>query len=353
LDRIREFEATDVEQVADLHRTVFGLHIASPLERYYSYFLEHFLARDAGALPSLVSETKDGRIMGFLGVVARHFSFKEKQITAALSSQFVVHPEGRRRLTAIHLLRAFLNGRQDLSFTDEANDASSKIWVALGGSISTLQGIHWIVPLRPVRIACDRFAPAWVARSLSGPVNLLDRLISCLPGGPFQDRSAGLTSEILSTETMLTCLNEIRPQCQLRPRYDYASLSDTIERAGKRSGSLRRVLLRDHESRIAGWYVYHCKPGGLAEVLQMVSREDCQIQVVAQMSYDAREHGAIAAVGRLEPGLAEPLANRFCFLFRRKYAMLVHSRSSEILSAIHSGQAFISRLEGEWCLRFA
>jgi hypothetical protein len=323
------------------------------LERYYSYFLEHYLARDAGSLPSLVSETEEGRIMGFLSVVTRHFSFKERKITAALSSQFVVHPEGRERLTAIHLLRAFLNGRQDLSFTDEANDASSKIWVALGGSVSTLQGIHWIVPLRPVRIACDQYAPAWLARSLAGAVNLLDWLVSRLPRGPFQDRSVGLTSETLSTETMLRCLNEITPQCQLRPYYDYASLANTIERAAKKSGSLRKVLLRDRETQIAGWYVYHCRPGGLAEVLQIVSREDCQVQVVAQMSCDAREHGAIAAVGRLEPGLAEPLANRFCFLFRRKYAMLVHSRCPEILSAIHSGQAFISRLEGEWCLRYA
>jgi hypothetical protein len=33
--------------------------------------------------------------------------------------------------------------------------------------------------------------------------------------------------------------------------------------------------------------------------------------------------------------------------------MLVHSRSPEILQAIHSGTAFISRLEGEWCLRFS
>jgi hypothetical protein len=115
---------------------------------------------------------------------------------------------------------------------------------------------------------------------------------------------------------------------------------------------LRRVLLRDKENNVAGWYLYHCKPGGLAEVLQIASREDCCTHVVGHLSADASAHGATAAVGRMDTGLAQPLSDRLCLLFRRKYALLVHSRSPEILYAIHSGGAFISRLEGEWCLRF-
>ena len=34
--------------------------------------------------------------------------------------------------------------------------------------------------------------------------------------------------------------------------------------------------------------------------------------------------------------------------------MLIHSsRDPQIVNVIHTGRAFISRLEGEWCLRFA
>jgi hypothetical protein len=349
---IREFESKDIEQVASLHRSVFGLDIAPPFDRYYSYFSDQFLSKSVDALPSLVWETQDGRILGFIGVAVRHFSFGERKVTAALSSQFVVHPEGRRRLIAIHLLREFLNGKQDLSFTDEANDVSQKIWVALGGSVSILQGIHWILPLRPVRIACDRYAPRWLAPALVGTANILDRLASSLVHTPFQDDDFALRSETLSTDGLLACLNDVTQHCQLRPCYDYASLGATIKRAEQAGGSLRKVLLKDKENQVAGWYLYHCKAGGLAEVLQIVSREDCHVDVVRHLSFDARGHGATAVVGRLEPGLAEPLANRLCLLFRRKYTMLVHSRFPEIVSAIHSGQAFISRLEGEWCLRF-
>jgi hypothetical protein len=153
---------------------------------------------------------------------------------------------------------------------------------------------------------------------------------------------------------MLAGLNDMTPNCRLRPFYEPGSLGELIQRAGERTpGILRATLLRDSASRVAGWYLFHFVRGGLAEVLQIASREDCRQQVVAHMATDARKLGAIAAVSRLEPGMAAPLANQFCLLFRRKHLMLIHSRFPDILDAIHSGQAFISRLEGEWCLRFA
>jgi hypothetical protein len=154
---------------------------------------------------------------------------------------------------------------------------------------------------------------------------------------------------------MLARLDDLTPQCRLRPRYDAVSLNELIEYAGRKSngGNLRKVLLRDRENGVAGWYLYYLEANRLAEVLQIASREDNQTDVMEHMASDARTHGANALVGRLEPGLAQPLANRFCLLFRRQYAMLVHSRFPEIRDAIHSQGAFISRLDGEWCLRYA
>jgi hypothetical protein len=189
--------------------------------------------------------------------------------------------------------------------------------------------------------------------ALGGAIKILDRVASSLGHSRVPDGNCLLRSEVLSTEELLKCLNDITQRCQLRPCYDCASLSAVIERANKTDGTLRKVLLKDQDNHVAGWYLYHYKASGLAEVLQIASREDCYIDVVQHLSLDAKEQGAMAVAGRLEPGLAEPLANQFCLLFRRKYAMLVHSRFPEILNAIHSGQAFISRLEGEWCLRFA
>jgi len=353
LERIREFERGDIEQVANLHRSVFDLKIEGPVERYYSYFSDQFVPNGPGSLPSLVYETDHGRILGFLGVAARQFSFNGRKITAALSSQFVVHPDGRSRLTGVHLLREFLNGRQQLSFTDEASEVSEKIWLALGGSVSTMQGIHWMIPIRPARLVLGRYAP-WMPATLAGMANVFDRFVSVLPRSPFRNGKPALVGEPLSSTTLLARLNEFTSQFQIRPYYECRSLEALIERARHNGncGALKGVSLRDEDQELAGWYLYHCTPGGLAEVLQVASREDCYSDVVEHLADDAKHHGAIAVVGRLEPGLAQPLANRICLLFRRKYSMLVHSRVPEILTAIHSGRAFISRLDGEWCLRF-
>jgi hypothetical protein len=66
----------------------------------------------------------------------------------------------------------------------------------------------------------------------------------------------------------------------------------------------------------------------------------------------ARLDGASALAGRMEPHMGTALASQLCLLYGRQYSMLVHSRDPEVLNAIHSGKAFISRLDGEWCLRF-
>jgi hypothetical protein len=352
LDRIREFDSCDIEQVAELHRKLFKLEIARP-EKHHAYFAREFLSGRSEGLPSLVCESDGGRIVGFLGVAVRRFSFGNRSIRAALSSQFIVKPEVRGRLTGVQLLREFLRGPQDLSFTDEANETSKKIWVALGGSTSTLQGIHWVIPLRPVQLACSRYVPRWLTTAVRGPAGILDRLISAFPFSPLRNDRLPFAGEPLSNEVILNGLDELTSKCDIRPSYERSSLAALIERAGgKAQGMLRARLLRGEGNRIAGWYMFCCKPGGLAEVLQIASREDCRQGVVAHLISDAKDHGAIAAVGRLEPGLAEAFANQFSLFFRRQHMMLVHSRCPEVLSAIHSGRAFITRLEGEWCLRF-
>jgi len=45
-------------------------------------------------------------------------------------------------------------------------------------------------------------------------------------------------------------------------------------------------------------------------------------------------------------------AGKYCLFHRRGYWTLIHSKKPDLLEAIHRGDAFLTRLEGEWCLRF-
>jgi hypothetical protein len=114
---------------------------------------------------------------------------------------------------------------------------------------------------------------------------------------------------------------------------------------------VQRILLR-RQDQVAGWYVYALHRDGIAEVLQIGCREADAAQVVDHLFQHARHNGASALAGRIEPHLTKAISAQTCIFSRRDHSMLIHSRDVNILNAIHSGKAFISRLDGEWCLRF-
>src|SRR5207249_10440499 len=98
-------------------------------------------------------EEGGGRIVGFVGVGRRGLSMNGHRLLAAISSRFVVDPAGRAGVVAVRLAKAFLDGPQDLSISDEATDVSRRIWEGLGGTTSLLHSLHWTRPLRPARLA--------------------------------------------------------------------------------------------------------------------------------------------------------------------------------------------------------
>ncbi|MBD0316347.1 MAG: hypothetical protein ICV75_06620 [Nitrospiraceae bacterium] len=64
--------------------------------------------------------------------------------------------------------------------------------------------------------------------------------------------------------------------------------------------------------------------------------------------------GAAAVSGRLLPGWLQVLSEnreQRC-LFHRGPWVLVHSKNPELARTFSEGNAFLSRLEGEWCLRY-
>jgi hypothetical protein len=354
---IRPFEPDDIPQVAALHQQAFGV-AASPNigNRYNTYFTGKFIepAR-RGDLPSLVFD-ENGAIAGFIGVATRWFVIGRRRIRAAVSTQFIVDAKARSKLIAVALLRDFLNGPQDLSFTDEANETSRKLWEKLGGSTSALYSLHWIAPLRPTNLLLSK------SRSRLGPfvslaepvADLIDGIASRLPLREENAPPSDLQIESLDAHTLAKVMSESVDDMLLHPEYEAASLGQMLEDATQPLSdcNLQRVLLRGSDGRVIGWYLYCLNRQGTAEVLQVGCRNGHRAEIVDHLFSHARDEGATALAGRLEPHLGKALASHLCLLYRRDYSMLVHSSDPEILSVIHAGKAFISSLDGEWCLRF-
>jgi hypothetical protein len=153
---VRRFVGSDIPYVAELHARVWP-NPGCPPSIYDDYFRRVFLANPANdpALPSLVSEDESGRVVGFIGVVPRRLVAGGRTYRAAVSSQFVVEPGPEAAFAAARLLRAYLEGSQDVSIADEATDAARALWGGLGGTTAHFLSLHWTRVLRPASFAAS------------------------------------------------------------------------------------------------------------------------------------------------------------------------------------------------------
>jgi hypothetical protein len=357
---IRPFTEADIQQAADLHRRGFQLpEHPGQREAYRNYFADTFLNSDwtDADCPSLVAADDDGRIAGFLGVVTRTLSLGGAPVRAALSSQFVVDPDARTRLVGVALLKRFLSGPQDLSFTDEAVERSAVLWERLGGVRSPIHSLHWILPLRPAALLLWRMRRQGEAirPRLAQPfASAGDGLINLLTRRGRRPNQAGLRPQPQSPERLAEHLRALRNEWPLIPDYRPEHLERLIDIARSRVafGQFQSVSLHKPNGSVAGWYMYYADPGGLSEVIQLASRAGMEADVFSHLTRQALADGSAGLIGRMDPRFQRAIARNISAVSPRECFMLVHSRNPTLVRLITSGFAFLSRLEGEWCLRF-
>jgi Acetyltransferase (GNAT) domain len=358
MGHVRAFTSQDIPQVADLHRTVFrsGGREAADAEAYTRYFSSVFLDnpwRDERVC-SRVFEEDDGRISGFLGVVPRRLSMDGRPLLAAICSQFVVHPE-RRGLVGLQLLKAVFEGPQDVSISDEANDATRRIWEGRGGMTAFLHSLRWLRPLRPGRLAASWLREHRWQAPFRAAAALGEALAAPLLGPRVRPPAPDCRGERLDEATLLSCLTDVGDEGFLRPAYDVRSLKWLLGRAAlsTREGQLEGIAVRNDRGELLGFYLYHAKADGVGEVLHVAATRETIGRVLGHLADHAWRHGAIGLAGRLHPGFLDELLTG-CFVSRGPGPwMLVHSKRPSLVDAILRGDTSLSRLDGEWCLRFS
>jgi hypothetical protein len=357
---VRNFVEDDIPAAAALFERAYpDRHWASTAARdaYFREILFDNPWRDLD-LPSWVAE-EDGRMAGFAGVMPRRMVFRGRAIRVAVGCQFMVDPDRRHGLTALQLARAALSGPQDLFIADGANDLSRQMWVALGGTTPWLYNLHWTRPLRPARFALsllqERRALAPLLTRLARPLAALaDTLTARVLAGRLNREEVDLAEETLDAAAMLAHLPEVSNGNALRPEYDARSLAWLLEQTGRkmRHGTLRARAVLEGGRRLIGWYLYYVRAGEVGEVIQIAAGNGSFGSVLQRLLADAWRHGATAVRGRLDPCHVRELSDRHCWFRREGAWTLVHSRHADLTAAFHQGNAFLSRLEGEWWLRF-
>jgi hypothetical protein len=354
--RVRPLAEEDIPRIADLYATIFGARDGAWPGGVPDYLRAIFCGnpwRDPD-LPSLVAEDGGGRIIGCLGVMPRRMTFEGRAIQATVSHHFMVETSSRGSLAGLALAKRFLQGPQDLSLA-EGGDLSRRLLEGLGGATSLLFSLRWTRPIRPSRYVLaflrKRRLPAGAVAAMAPLCYAADALGPHLRSGPLQLPEPDLEAEELTPGGLLEGLAPAARHRTLRPVYDETSLGWLLGLLARRNGrgTLRGRMLRDASGSLAGWYLYYLKTGGTSEVVQIGALDGRFGEALDHLLHDAWRGGAVAVSGQIDPPTLQDLWRRSC-VFHHDGAswLLAHARRPGVVEAIHRGDAFLSRLDGEW-----
>lgn len=358
--RLRTLAADDLPALAQLYGRVHPDHGWPTLAAYAAYFRAVVFDgpwRDP-ELPSWVVED-GGAIRGVYAVMTRRMRLHGRRLRVAVGCQFMVDPERRGGLAALQLLKACLAGPQDLTFVDGATEEAQRLWTGLGGAAALPYCLHWTRPLRPARHAlalarARRLLSPRLAAAARPFAAVADRWVARLRPNRDIAAAAAVDDEPLDAAVMCAWLPQMMERATLQPEYEMHELAWLLEQAAamKRHGPLRARLVRGDDGAPAGWYLHYVRAGAPAEVVQIAARAGAFDRVLRALLADAWRHGATAVRGRLDPRYAHALSQRHCWFRCDDCWTLAHARDPQILAAVHRGDAFLSRLEGEWWCRF-
>ena len=359
--KVRSFSKGDLREVSRLWLKVFAPAQCTLPPTFESYFEDVFLANpwQGHGLPSLVCEDRQGAVVGFIGVLPRRMRFCGEPLTVAVASQFMIDPDRALPFASVALLRRFFSGKQDLSFSDGANRQSLEMWAAAGGSAALLYSSVWTRVLRPVeyaaRLCKRRLLSRLPMRAVQPICRPLDAAAARFSTSPYSLPATLHTTieERVDAAVLLDCVRKFSVCRALQPEYDLPSFRWLLDKAAEQQthGDLQTAVVKSPRGETLGWYVCYVKPGGIGQVLQLGGAPRHIDRVLEHLFHRAHKHGAVAISGQLDPLFAHSLARAHCS-FTWSSGVIIQSRNERLLNAIHRGDAFLSRLEGEWWMRF-
>jgi predicted N-acetyltransferase YhbS len=340
--RSRAFERTRFPDVRDLERELERVFLQNPW-------------RDPD-ITSLVSEDEAGSINGFIGVIPKPMKLRGRALRGAVCAQMMVAPEARG-MVGLELYQALFAGPQDLTFTDIPTDATRAIWESLGGRCARVYALNWVVPVRPTRFFATQLKLGRLgrgARRVTRPImEARDRRLHRRArlgrpaNGPTHQREA------FAPQVVAEHVSELAGRRTLHATYEQPAIEWLMEQVQRRWGAdLRGGVVRNGSGAVAGWFLYVLSRGSTSHVLHLVAREGHHAQVLELMAEDAWQQGTIALRGRYDERTMKALQEGATFFEHDRKGVLVHSRDAELVSAVLSGTAMVTPLDGEWWMAF-
>lgn len=357
---IRPCTPADIPQVADLFQTVFRKSRSPAPASLQAHLHDVFFSTPwhDPELPSLVYGTPSGTVEGFMGVIPLNMALRGKPIRAALGSSIMVRDPAGNPLAGAALLRAFFNGPQDLSMSDDANQISVAMWKKLGAQSIPLESMDWLRVLRPAGFALAMLAGRVHLARLASPIcAAIDVGLARLASNRFRiDAPAASTAVEVDRHdrALIGQLEDSAAAYSLGPRWDANSVHWLLDQAAQQTGrgDLACRMVYGRHQRPLGCYLYHGRPGAVAFVLQVVASASAAGSVLDCLLHEVRRNGCVAVRGRAHGRYFDELFRRDCIFFNRG-TVLAHSRHTDVMDAARSGDVLMTGLAGEAWTRLA
>lgn len=350
---IRKCEPDDLPVVAGLFQRILRQGERCNVPDLASYLKELFFKHpwQDPDLASLVSTSPNGAVNGFIGVLPVQMVYRGMPVRAALATSLMVDKSHNDGLIGVRLLRRFLDGPQELSVTDTANQLSRRLWECLGGSLSSQYSMEWFRILRPAEGA---LALALEHRPRAAPLHAITRMIDSLwtlsKRRPFKIEANDPSIRYVNLDIgeAIKLIPSFAEDYELRPTWSEDQLRWFLRHAAckERHGPLvaRRVVAPNGTT--FGCYYYYGRPGDVAFVLQILCRRQHADMVFKALLSDVYGLGCTVVKGHSQPEMLAAMLQNRC-IFRRGPAVMAQSRSAEISSSIRAGSAWITGLAGE------
>lgn len=356
---VRPFETADVPAVAAMFQRVLRNARSAPPAALIDYMREFYLdapGRQEG-IDSLVHVDSDRRVSGFIGVHALPMTFNGRRLRAAICGSLMVDERDRDPLAGARLLKAFIDGSQDLSFSETANEVSVQLWTRLRGVVLPQYSLDWVRVIRPagfaVDLAAERVRPA---RLLKPAAAVFDRLAlgRTKPGDKRWTvvAAGGMPDKVRVSEIdggrFGALVEPLTDQFALRPDWHEVPLDQILADAASRRnlGDLVLASVAAPNGAAIGAFAYHAKPGRIGRVLQVLARPGQAGLVIDRLVDHAARRGLCGLRGRTQPALLEAMLVRK-MAFVPVASTVVHTRDADILRALKDSQAFLNGIAGE------
>ena len=358
MSTVRPCERGDLPGVAELYTKAFDKSSMAGSTGLPNYLGELHLGNpwyDAQN-PSLVAESPDHRIVGFIGSLPMPLRLGGRPIRSVVGGNFMVDRDHKDPMVAARLLKSFLGGPHDLALTDTASPVAVKMWQGFGGELARYQSMRWVLPLMPLSLGVWFAARSKMARRLASAVapafNAVDGLAE-RRRRTSRGRASTTTVRPVDSSFVYSFVTDVDDH----RRVQFAGTADEFAwlagMAGRKTqfGPLRTIAVHGTQSMLMGVVMYYPNRRGLGQVALAAASAGNHPRVLSALRDDAIEQGSGGLMGQADSQFAMALSTSpSVYVFRNDFVML-HASDASLIAPLLTGDVSLGRLSGEWWTR--